>query len=183
MKRIGVVSIAVMALAGALTSTASAQARGYIGAGGGVTVPVGSYHDTGRTGWLGQVIAGITGPTGKFGGRIDGFYGENKYKVFSGKARWVGANADLLISPVNRPASLLPYVIGGIGFVNLKTKDTPPLNAIDETKFSFNAGAGLQLRAGDRASVYVEGKFYSVRFSGGSTNFIPITLGLRFGGL
>src|SRR5687768_18003493 len=61
-------------LALALVAPAQAQGRGYVGFGGGLSIPVGDFSDAFKMGWLGQVVAGITGPSGRFGGRIDGMY-------------------------------------------------------------------------------------------------------------
>src|SRR5688572_31035813 len=62
----------------ALVAPAQVQGRGYVGFGGGLSIPVGDFSDAFKMGWLGQVVAGITGPSGRFGGRIDGMYIDRK---------------------------------------------------------------------------------------------------------
>jgi hypothetical protein len=49
------------------------------------------------------------------------------------------------------------------------------------TKFGINAGAGFDFKAG-AAGVFLEGRFHNVFTEGDNTSFIPITVGVRFGG-
>jgi hypothetical protein len=49
------------------------------------------------------------------------------------------------------------------------------------TDFGINAGAGFDFKAGS-AGLFVEGRFHDVFTDGGSTQFIPITVGIRLGG-
>jgi hypothetical protein len=48
------------------------------------------------------------------------------------------------------------------------------------TKFAYDAGAGVSLGAGP-LHFFVEGRYVSVRESGGSMNFLPLTVGVTFG--
>ncbi len=158
---------------------AAAQARGYVGFGGGLSIPTGDFADGFKTGWLGQVVAGITGPSGVLGGRIDGQYVRHSPDVGTGHIRMIGVNGDLVWTPGKRPAKMHPYLLGGVGFYNAKAS-----GATDgETKFAFNLGAGLQIHLKDRMDFFAEGRWVSIRSDPGSTNFIPIVVGLRFGGV
>jgi hypothetical protein len=162
---------------------AAAQARGYIGFGAGVSIPVGSFADNYKLGWLGQVIAGVTGANGTIGGRIDGMYAANKLKGATGTTyssttlKLLGVNADLVWTPGQRPAKVHPYLLGGLGFYNSKG------GSVGETKLAFNLGGGLQIHSGNRMSVFTEARFISIQHKGGSTSFIPISVGLRWGGI
>jgi opacity protein-like surface antigen len=51
-----------------------------------------------------------------------------------------------------------------------------------ETKFAFNAGAGLQVHLGNRMDFYTEVRYLNIRTED-STSLIPIVIGLRFGGV
>jgi len=182
MKRTIAGFVATGMLAVALATPAAAQARGYVGFGGGVSVPTGNFADTYKTGWTGQVIAGITGPNGMLGGRIDGMYVRHSLDgTVDGSTALLGANGDLVLSPGSADAKLRPYLLGGVGFFNVKRK-LGSTEFPSETKFAFNLGGGVRLAAGSRMSVFLEGRYISVQTEANSTGFIPIAIGLRWGG-
>jgi opacity protein-like surface antigen len=181
MKRITAGIMATGLLSLALAAPLAAQARGYVGLGGGLSIPTGNFADYAKTGWLGQVVAGITGPNGRIGGRVDGYFLKHTYDaVDDASVRFLGANADLVVAPGAMDAKVRPYLPGGIGIANGKEK-IGSVESDGETKFSFNAGAGLMVKAGARMSLYVEGRWMSVR-TDDAINMIPITVGLRIGG-
>jgi hypothetical protein len=79
-----------------------------------------------------------------------------------------------------------PYLIGGGGVYNLKTTGTNDLGPLFDTdnsttKFGLNAGAGFDFKAGS-AGLFIEGRFHDVFTSGENVKFLPITVGIRFGG-
>ena len=166
-------------LIAAAARPAAAQARGYVGLGGGVNIPIGDFKDFNKTGWLGELIAGVTGKDGMWGGRIDGMYLHNTFKGGGGATKLFGANADLVVTPGKRPAKVHPYVLGGVGFFNVKNDGV----AGSETKFAWNAGAGLQVHTGNKLDVFFEGRFLSISTTGSSIHMIPIAVGLRWGGI
>ena len=61
------------------------------------------------------------------------------------------------------------------------TGDDIPDDSESETDFGINGGAGFDFDAGS-VGLFVEGRFHNVFTEGDSTNFIPITVGIRFGG-
>jgi opacity protein-like surface antigen len=166
-------------LIAAAARPAAAQARGYVGLGGGVNIPVGDFKNFNKTGWLGELIAGVTGKSGVLGGRIDGMYLHNTFKGGGGATKLFGANADVVWTPGKRPAKMHPYLLGGIGFFNVKNDDV----ANSETKFAWNAGAGLQVHTGNRMDFFVEGRFLTISTTGNSIHMIPLAIGLRWGGV
>ena len=165
----------------ALATPATAQARGYVGFGAGVSIPTGDFADGVKTGWLGQVVAGITGPNGRIGGRIDGMYIKHSFDgVDDASDRLLGLNGDLVFTPGMAESKLRPYLLAGLGLMNAKTH-VGYLETDGDTKLSFNLGAGFLVRAGARMSLFVEGRWISIR-TDDATNIIPISVGLRFGG-
>ena len=50
-----------------------------------------------------------------------------------------------------------------------------------ETKFTWDFGGGASFGAGP-ASFFAEIRYVSIQESGGSTKFVPITVGVTFGG-
>ena len=181
MKRTIAGFVATGLLTVALTAPASAQARGYVGFGGGLSIPTGNFGDAYKTGWLGQVIAGITGPSGMFGGRIEGMYVKHSVDGVDASTKLLGANADLVVSPGSAAAKVRPYLLGGVGFFNSKSK-VGSVEGAGTTDFAFNLGGGLSLKAGTKMSVFLEARYISVQSDPSSTGFIPISGGLRVGG-
>jgi opacity protein-like surface antigen len=164
---------------------AAAQARGYIGFGAGVAIPTGTFADGDKLGWLGQVIAGITGPSGRLGGRIDGDYSRHSYKSPGiGHDGLFGANADVVLNLGTKSSKARPYVLAGVGFYNVKSTGAGGTYSTGTsfTKGAFNGGAGVNIKTSGNMAVYAEGRFISIRASGGSLSFIPLSIGLRWGG-
>jgi opacity protein-like surface antigen len=178
MKRFGTAILvgAVAALVAGFPSSAAAQARGYLLLGGGLSIPVGDYKDTGaKTGWLGQIAGGVT--SGVIGGRINGTFMRNGFDTSSEHFRILGAMADVTISP-KMTGKVAPYLLAGIGVQNGKSTTT---GAESDTKFAWNAGAGLGLSAGS-VGLFLEARFLSVNTPGNKTNLIPISAGIKLGG-
>lgn len=170
-------AVAALLITGAARS-ATAQARGYVGFGAGVALPMGNFKNAVKTGWLGQVIAGVTSANGMLGGRIDGMYIRNSLKgTGGGSTKLLGANLDLVWTPGQRPAKVHPYLLGGVGFFNAKSSGP------SQTKFAFNLGGGLQVHLANRMDFYTELRYISIQTTGGSTGVLPISIGLRWGGV
>jgi hypothetical protein len=167
-------------VASVAASGAEAQARGYIGFGAGASVPTGDFGDGYKVGWLAQVVAGITGPTGVIGGRVNGSITRHNHDTLNDNtAKLVGAMGDLVFSPGSGDAKVRPYLLGGIGFQNRKLEEGQLENSV--TELAFNFGAGISVATG-RAKLFVEGRWLSVQTDPSTTNLIPISIGLRFGG-
>ena len=160
---------------------ADIKARGYFGLGGGLSIPVGDYADVTKTGWVGDVFGGFTTKGGLVGGRLDAMWAQNSNKSGDGHTRLLGANADVVITPGRRPMKVHPYFLAGLGVYNGKSTQTGASGS--STKFAINGGAGVQVHTGHRMDVFLEGRFVTIRTSGTATNFVPIFLGLRWGGI
>ncbi|HEV8456094.1 MAG TPA: outer membrane beta-barrel protein [Gemmatimonadales bacterium] len=173
MRRLTAMMVGAVAVLGA--GSATAQVRGYVQLGPGLAIPLGDYKDEHKTGWLGQVASGIS--SGMWGGRVSGSYIRNDFEGTDFHTRILGAMADLVVSPKSG-GNVGPYLLGGIGFQNVKANIAADPGSTD---FAWNAGAGLTLKTGG-FGIFVEGRFLQVRAAGGSLNVIPITAGLRFGG-
>ena len=167
-------------LTAALAAPAAAQARGYVGLGGGISIPTGDFADAVKTGWFGQFLAGITGPNGMLGGRIDGRFMKHSYDVADASTRLLGANADIVLSPGMAASKLRPYFLGGLGVFNVNNKIAGSYGD-GQTKFAFNLGAGVNVKTGARMSVFAEARYLSIR-TDNSIGLIPIAVGFRWGG-
>jgi outer membrane protein with beta-barrel domain len=156
------------------------KARGYLGIGGGLAIPVGNYGDEAKTGWLANLIGGFTTKGGIFGGRADLMWAQNGIVNAAGHERLLGLNADLVLTPGHRPANFHPYFLAGVGVFNARQSTTGVTGS--ETKLAINTGVGVQIHTGHRTDVFLEGRFISIR-ANSALNLIPITLGLRWGGI
>jgi hypothetical protein len=159
--------------------------------GGGLGVPLGDFDDAAKLGWHGTAAVTFV-PTGwPVGIQLDGAY--QQYSLEDGtvpgfddlKNRFIQGTANVVYTFSTSPESTFrPYLIGGGGVYNSKlTGADDPGDVLPggETDFGVNGGAGFNFGAGG-ASLFIEGRFHSVFTEGSSTQFIPITLGIRFGG-
>jgi len=145
--------------------------------GGGLLMPMGTYSDADKMGFIGQ--AGIGFPAGPVGIRIEGDYGQTSHKNgVDGNTKIIGGMASVVYHFKN-PSSVKPYVLGGLGMYNVKI-DVTGLGSASETKLAFGGGAGLEL-ALSATRFYLEARYMNVTTSGGSTAFVPITVGVRLG--
>lgn len=145
--------------------------------GGGLLMPMGDYKTADKMGFIGQ--AGVGFPAGPIGIRIEGDYGQTSHK------NGVGGNSKIIggfgaaVYHFKTPASVTPYVLGGVGMYNVKV-DVTGFPSASETKFAFGIGAGVEMKM-TAMSLYLEAKYMNIATSGSATTFIPITVGLRFG--
>ena len=146
------------------------------------------------------INAGISSPMGDFGNEADlGFtvgahfttgLGEklrlrinvdlSRYGLPSGTdGNWmlIGGMANLVL-PITTASGFKPYVLGGLGMTNTKLDVTGFFNA-SSTDLAFNGGVGYEFDMGSRAW-FVELKYVSVQGDGGSLDYLPIVLGLKF---
>jgi opacity protein-like surface antigen len=161
--------------------------------GGGVGVPLSDFDDIAKLGWHGLAAVSFV-PTGwPVGFQVDGQYQQFKLDedvVGSGslKDRIILGTANVVYKfKTSETSTIRPYLIGGGGVYNLKTTGSSDVGTVidtdnSETKFGLNAGAGFDFKAGS-VGVFIEGRFHNVFFSDSSDlTFIPITVGVRFGG-
>ncbi|HEX5385932.1 MAG TPA: porin family protein [Gemmatimonadales bacterium] len=171
-----------LVVAGAVT--AEAQTPVQFGVGGGVSIPTGSTSDGLKLGFNGQALVRFTPPASPVGFQIDGMYQQFKAKTNTfglDKDQIISGTADVVYDfPVSEETRIRPYLIGGGGVYNLKSKFTDGSSGSD-TKFGLNAGAGFDFGVSG-ATIYAEGRFHNVFVTGSDVKFIPITVGVKFGG-
>jgi opacity protein-like surface antigen len=147
-----------------------------ISVGGGLLMPMGSYKDADKLGFIGQAAVGF--PAGPVGIRVEGDYGQTSHKNgVGGNTKVIGGMASVVYHFAG-VSSAKPYVLGGLGMYNVKV-DVTGLGSASETKLAFGGGAGLELGMASM-SLYLEARYMNVTTTGGSTAFIPITVGIRF---
>jgi hypothetical protein len=161
--------------------------------GGGIGFPLSNFNDIAKLGWNG--LAGVSFvPTGSpVGIQIDGQY--QQYKLDESVVGTGSLKDRLLIGTANlvykfktaEGSTFRPYLIGGGGVYNLKTTGSSDVGTVistgnSQTKFGINGGAGFDFKTGS-AGLFVEGRFHDVFTKGSNVQFIPITVGVRFGGV
>jgi opacity protein-like surface antigen len=190
MKRIlsGVAVFALMAAA----SNANAQmpARPVkLGISGGISQPVGDAKDALKMGFDLGALAELHAPAIPVALRGEFMYHRYSMKDevasalggTSGNSRMLIGTANLVYSlPV--PGLVKPYVIGGVGLYNGKSKldvDGSSSDSPSSTDLGFNGGAGMEFGLAG-LSTFVEARFHSVSTEGSRTNFVPVTVGIKF---
>ena len=154
--------------------------------GGGLTLPMGDFGDNLSTGFHGMAAVGFTPANFPVGIQIDGMYNrlglddddvDGNFRIIQGTANAVYRFQS------SEDTKIRPYIIGGVGLYNgkLSGDDIPDAFQESETDFGINGGAGFDFVAGSVA-LFVEGRFHNVFTEGESSNFIPITVGVRLGG-
>lgn len=177
MKR-AVFSVLAVALA-AQVSTSSLSAQNVnLGVGGGLTLPLGDFGDAAKLGWHGAAHLGYGLPSG-LGFRGEFFYGQNKVDAnVDAKFKLAGGMGSLTYD-FKTAGGLKPYILGGVGYFQVKAEGGG--GSISESKVAFGGGAGLKFKAGSDANIFVESRYLSVSTSGGATTFVPVTVGVSFG--
>jgi hypothetical protein len=154
--------------------------------GGGVGMPLGSFDDAAKMGWHGLAAVSFVPNGFPVGIQFDGQYQQFKLDGFSDtKERFIMGTANVVFKfKSSEESKIRPYLIGGGGVYNFKqTGSADPGQVLEggTTKFGLNAGAGFDFKAGS-AGLFIEGRFHDVFSPGENLKFIPITIGLRFGG-
>jgi hypothetical protein len=168
----------------ASANAARAQSGAEFSLGGGIDSPLGTFNDGFKTGFHGLAAVSFTPATVPVGFQIDGTYSQYKDDTpLDIKEQLIYGTGNIVWKFKTAEASQFhPYLIGGGGVYNLKPKgDDVPSGVNSVTKFGLNVGAGFDIKAG-AAGLFAEGRFHDVFTSGENTKFIPITVGVRFGG-
>jgi hypothetical protein len=155
--------------------------------GGGIANPLGNFNDGAKLGWMGLAAISFV-PTGSpVGIQIDGQYQQYPFEFGGGHERMLIGTGNVVYKfKTSEESKFRPYLIGGGGVYNLKATGSNTVGGNfsttgSTTKFGVNGGAGFDFKAGS-VGLFLEGRFHNVFLSGQDFNFIPITLGIRFGG-
>ena len=185
MSAIRSVVLGVVLMASAGTAPAVAQGAEF-SLGGGLTLPLSEFGDAASTGFHG--LAGVSFlPSGSpVGIQVDGMFQrfgfEDAPDGFDANFQIIQGTANAVYKfKSSEETKVRPYLIGGVGLYSFKATGDDVPDTGSETDFGINAGAGFDFKFG-AAGLFLEGRFHNVFTEGESTNFIPITVGVRFGG-
>lgn len=155
-----------------------AQAQVRFGVGGGLLMPMGDYGTADKMGFVAGAGVIIPVGTAPVGVRVEGSYSQTSHDGVSGKSKIMGGMASLIYS-FTGAGSVTPYVLAGIGYYNVKV-DVPGFSA-DESKVGFGGGGGIRFPMGS-ASLFAEARYMNISTTGSATTFVPIVVGVSFGG-
>lgn len=169
---------------GLLLGAPAAHAQAEFSLGGGVGIPLGDFDDVAKLGWQGTAAVSFAPANMPIGFQLDGSYGRySDDSPLDLKSQFIYGTANVVYRFATAPETRFrPYLIGGGGVYNLKATGSDVIgDPGSETKFGVNAGAGFDIKAGG-AGLFVEGRFHNVFTDGPNTQFIPLNVGVRFGG-
>jgi hypothetical protein len=143
----------------------------------GTAMPTGGFRATDRVGWLGMAALGGGSGASGFGGRLEALYGQNDRKAPNvGRTRLVGAMGTIVWQIPGSGGTIKPFVLLGAGGLRVR-RDLSPSGRSSRTGFTLGAGAGLTFPVGPLNFV-LEGRYLTLRGSGGHLNFFPLSAGL-----
>lgn len=183
-------SVVLGAVLMASAGTAPAVAQGAeFSLGGGVTLPLSDFGDQAGTGFHGLAAVSFVPSGFPVGIQIDGMF--HRVGLNDDFSLGDDVNSQIIQGTANavykfktsEETKVRPYLIGGVGLYSFKLTGDDVVDPFGdaETDFGINAGAGFDFKFGS-AGLFVEGRFHNVFSEGESTNFIPITVGIRLGG-
>ena len=147
----------------------------HIGAAVGGAFPLSDFGNAFSTGFNVTGTIAVTPPLIPVGFRGDVVYNHFGSKGASNAtAKIAGASANAIFG---MPGVIItPYVIGGIGYYHVSSSLT---GGAASNHFGFNAGAGLNVPL-LVFKAFVEARYNRISETGGSTSFVPVTVGVMF---
>ena len=183
MRKLGIAAAAMMACAAfAPAGTASAQVATIlkpvqIGVAAGAAVPLSDLGNAFGTGFNVTGTIGINVPLLPIGFRIDAAYNQFGAKGGSNvNAKIAGVSGNVVFGMPG--VVITPYFIGGVGYYRVSSSASG-IGTAASNHFGFNGGAGLKLPL-LVFSAFIEARYNRVSENGGSTSFIPVTIGVMF---
>lgn len=177
MKRMSLSALAVaVTLCGAMPLRAQLIQRteGFrFGLGLGATLPMGDY---GKADKMGLNILGVFETplaNGPLYLRVDGIYSSTSHDGVSGNTSILGGTASALYHFSAPQAQARPYVLGGLGIYNVDAGGS-------QTKIGYALGGGVTFSLASLGA-FAEARYVSVKTSGSTVTFVPLTVGLMFG--
>jgi hypothetical protein len=189
MRTVLVVAVAML-LGSAVSAQRAARAGGgggqaassvRIGIGAGLLLPLSDYKTGDKTGWIAgaDVTYWLTG--GMLGLRAEGSYSQTSEAsgVTAHTTKMFGGMASVVYGFGKGGDPIRPYVLGGLGFYNVKV-DVSGVSA-SSTKIGFGGGAGAAFKVGAGGTrIFVEAKYVYLKVNGANLSSIPIRAGVRF---
>lgn len=147
-----------------------------LGIHGGLAQPMGDFGDAADMGYAVGAMLQIKPPLAPVGFRVDGTYNRFTLKapLDDENVNFLSGNASVVFDIAPTPM-VTPYILGGVGLHRFSASGTDAT----ENDFGFHGGIGLNVGLAGFGT-YIEARYVSVQTEGSSTNFIPITVGIKF---
>ena len=170
MKRILLI---VLALAPA---SLSGQHLEYLGGGGGLVSPAGSFGDVDNAGWhLSALGIGRVRRSVRF--TIDAVYGQTAHEGgVAGRSTLAGGTLSLPLFLASETRRVRPFIAAGIGAFRVNV-NVPGFGSAAATKFAWDIGGGALIGSG-RRRVFLVARYVKVSTSPKRTSFLPISVAL-----
>ena len=172
-------AIVAVAMLGA-ASTSQAQASSALnpvrlGVSLGASIPQGDFANGVNTGYNANVLVALQPVGMPVGFRLEG--GINQFGVKGGGNANIAAFTGNVLFNVASGPDLAPYVIGGLGYYHESLSGS--LGGGSENHFGWNAGAGLTIPL-TGFKTFIEARYNRISENGGSTSYIPVSVGVIF---
>ncbi len=179
-KLIRLAGVAALIAAPAMLVAQSAKPVTF-GVSGGLSLPSGDLGDEVESGFL---LAGHVwfAPVAlkRVGFRADVSYDGWRAKVGDLKSRSLAGTANVILHPsAKSESSMAPYLLGGVGLYNAKTTLSTSSVSTSSTDLGIQVGGGVEFKLSG-FSTFAEAKYVNVFGDPSSTNWIPISFGIRF---
>jgi hypothetical protein len=171
--------VAIAMLGAASTSeaqVASALNPVRLGVSLGASIPQGDFGTAVSTGYNVGALVALNPVALPIGFRLEGSFNQFGIKGGGGNANIAAFTGNVLYNIAGGPM-LSPYVIGGAGYYHESLSGS--LGGGSENHFGWNAGAGLNIPL-TGFSTFIEARYNRVSETGGSTTYIPISVGVVF---
>lgn len=169
-------AVAVL-LVGSLIAAPEARAQMSFSVAAGASLPMGDAGDALNMGYNATVGLGFKPILIPVGVRVEGMFNSFDYKetvATDASQRVMG----LLVNATLSGPAMPVYLIGGLGMYNSKVS-AGTLSSAAENDFGFNIGAGFNLPL-TGFSTFIEARYHHIPVSGGSFQFVPLTVGIKF---
>jgi hypothetical protein len=173
MRRLATVAVLVV---GSIVAAPEARAQLAFSVAAGASLPMGDAADGLNMGYNATLGVGIKPPLAPLGVRIEGMFNSFDFKetvATDASQRVLGLIANGTLSGPAMPV----YLIAGLGMY--QSKVTVGSASASDTDFGFNIGGGFNLPL-TGFSTFIEVRYHHIPVEGGSFQFVPITVGLKF---
>jgi len=173
----GLAAATLLVAAAATAAEAQMESSSRFGLSGGISSPMGDFGDAAELGFIvGGHWSRALGESLRLRVNVD----LSRYGLPSGTdGNWmlIGGMANI-VYPIQNESALKPYILGGLGMTR-SSIDITGFGSSNSTDLAFNAGVGFDFMMGSRGW-FTEIKYVSVQGDGGSLDYLPIVLGIKF---
>lgn len=169
--------VAALLVVAVLPATLAGQlVRGYVGGGGGVITPLGSFGDVEKVGW--HVWGAALRPLGpSWAVTVDALYGQTGHSGGEpGHTSLFGGTAGLALFLGDATRRIRPFAAAGVGVYSVDVNVEGAFSAA-AVKVAPVVGGGVILGSGGRRA-FLMARYVSVRTAPEGTSFLPISAGI-----